>query len=107
MTGDSAVVVMVTAGSEGEAKRVADGLIEGHLAACVSIVPQVLSRYRWAGKIEESGEWLLIIKSRAALLDDIVDMVKYRHSYDVPEIIALPIVGGNEDYLEWLRHETQ
>jgi periplasmic divalent cation tolerance protein len=107
MTGDSAVVVMVTAGSEGEAKRVADGLIERHLAACVSIVPQVLSRYRWAGKIEESGEWLLIIKSRAALLDDIVDMVKYRHSYDVPEIIALPIVGGNEDYLEWLRHETQ
>ena len=106
MAADKPILVLVTAGNEGEAQRIADGLIEGRLAACVSVVPDVFSRYRWAGKVEESGEVMLLIKSRAGLLDDIITLVKLRHSYDVPEIIALPVIGGNEDYLEWLDHET-
>jgi periplasmic divalent cation tolerance protein len=106
IAGENAIVVLVTAGNAAEAQRIADGLIEGRLAACVSIIPDVFSRYRWGGKVEESHEVLLIVKSRASLLDDIINLVKLRHSYDVPEIVALPVVGGNEDYLEWLRHET-
>ena len=106
MTEDGPIVVLVTAANEGEAQRVADGLIEGHLAACVSILPDTHSRYRWAGKIEDSNEVLLIIKSRSGLLDDIISRVRERHSYDVPEIIALPVIGGNRDYLKWIEIET-
>ncbi len=106
MTSDKPIVVLVTAGSHDEAQRIADGLIEGHLAACVSVVPDIFSRYRWGGKIEESCEVLLLVKSRTGLLDDIITLVKQRHSYDVPEIIALPVIGGNPDYLEWLDRET-
>jgi periplasmic divalent cation tolerance protein len=106
MTSDKPIMVFVTAGNQGEAQRIADGLIEGRLAACVSVVPEAFSRYRWGGKIEESNEVMLIVKSRSGLLDDIITLVKQRHSYDVPEIIALPVIGGNPDYLEWLDHET-
>ncbi len=106
MASDKPIVVFVTAGSHDEAQRIADGLIEGRLAACVSVVPEIFSRYRWGGKMEESSEVMLIVKSRSGLLDDIITVVKQRHSYDVPEIIALPVLGGNPDYLEWLDHET-
>ena len=75
-------------------------------AACVNIVPRVNSLFRWQGKVDSAQESLLIIKSIASLLPKIVEMVKRAHSYEVPEIIALPIISGNEDYLKWMDSEV-
>lgn len=74
----------------------------GRKAACVNIVPGVDSSFRWQGKLDSAQESLLIIKTRASLLPEIIEMVKSAHSYSVPEIIALPIIGGNQDYLNWI-----
>ena len=106
MADSSPIIVLVTASSEGEAQRVANGLLEARLAACVSMVPGIYSRYFWAGKLEESEEVMLIVKSRQGLLEKIIACVKDRHSYDVPEILALPVISGNPDYLKWLDEET-
>ena len=98
----SAVVLMITAGSEEEARKIAKLLVKEKKAACVSIVPRVDSLFRWKGRIESAHESLLLVKTRASLLSDIISLVKRAHSYEVPEIIALPVTGGNEDYLKWL-----
>jgi periplasmic divalent cation tolerance protein len=70
-------------------------------------VPEVSSSFWWQGKPEQAQESLLIVKSQASALDEIVDLVKKHHSYDVPEIIALPIIGGNPDYLDWIGNEVK
>jgi len=101
------VVVFITTSSYEEARKIADALIAQKKAACVNIVPMVNSLFRWKGKIEEAEESLLVVKTRAKLLHDIVNTVKGIHSYEVPEIIALPIVEGNPDYLKWLEKETE
>ena len=101
------VVVFVAVGSEAEARKVADLLLTNRKAACVNIVPKVDSSFWWQGKLDSSQESLLIIKTKASLLPEIIDLVKAAHSYTVPEIIALPIVGGNEDYLKWIDSEVQ
>ena len=107
MTDDSGrVVVFVTASSEEEAEKIASLLLEQRKAACVSVVPRVSSRFWWQGKLDSAQESLLIIKTRAALLPELTDIVKKAHSYSVPEIVALPIVAGNPDYLDWLDQET-
>ena len=106
MTEFNHVVVFVTAGSQEEAQSIADTLLERRKAACVNIVPKVDSHFRWEGKLETEQEVLLIIKTRASLVDELVDLVKSIHSYDVPEVIALPVIGGNQDYLEWVDEEV-
>ena len=107
MTDDSGkVVVFVTASSEEEAEKIASLLLEQRKAACVSVVPRVSSRFWWQGRLDSAQESLLIIKTRAALVPELTDIVKKAHSYSVPEIVALPIVAGNPDYLDWLDRET-
>lgn len=101
------IVIFVTTGSESEAHKIADLLLDMKKAACVNIVPRVESSFWWQGKLDAAGESLLIIKTKASLLSEIVDLVKTAHSYGVPEIIALPIIGGNEDYLKWIDDEVR
>jgi periplasmic divalent cation tolerance protein len=98
----SSIVVLITAGSQEEAHKIAERLVSEKKAACVDILPDVDSRFRWKGKIESARESLLLVKTRANLLPDVIRLVKEIHSYEVPEIIALPITGGSEDYLRWL-----
>lgn len=100
------IVVLVTIDSEDTAEKITAALLDNRKAACVNIVPDVDSHYWWKGKQESTEESLLIIKTRAELLDDVVKLVKANHPYSVPEIIALPIIGGNEDYLKWIEEEA-
>ena len=96
------IVVMITAGSEEEARKIAELLLKERKVACVNIVPRVDSLFHWKGKIDSACESLLLAKTRASLLHEIIGLVREVHSYEVPEIIALPIVGGSEEYLKWL-----
>jgi len=98
----NAVVVLITAGSEEEAHNIAELLVKGKKAACVNIVPAVDSLFWWERKIDSAQESLLLVKTRTSLFPEIVELVKRTHSYEVPEIIALPIIAGSEDYLKWL-----
>ena len=100
------LVVLMTAGSQEEAGRIADALVTELLAACVNIVPGVTSVYGWEGKVQRDEEWLLVAKSTREVLDDLVRCVQALHSYDLPEIIALPVVGGSEAYLRWVAGEV-
>ena len=102
MKGTDRIIVLITAGSEEEARKIAKSLVREKKAACVNIVPRVDSVFRWKGKIDSARESLLLIKARASLLAEIISLVKQVHSYEVPEIIALPIIGGSEEYLKWL-----
>lgn len=83
-----------------------DALLDGRLAACVQIVGPVESRFWWQGAKETATEWLCLAKSRTALVDGVVEAVKSVHTYEVPEVIATPIVGGSADYLAWVVAET-
>jgi periplasmic divalent cation tolerance protein len=96
------IIVLITAGGEEEAHRIAESLVKEKKAACVNIVPRVDSLFWWEGKIDSASESLLLVKTKAALFPEIVELVKRTHSYEVPEIIALPIIAGSEDYLKWL-----
>ncbi len=98
----SYIVVLVTVGSVGEADKLGCSLVEERLAACVNRVGPIQSVYRWQGRIEEEEEYLLIIKTREDLFARLKTRIVSLHSYSVPEIIALPIVEGNESYLQWL-----
>jgi periplasmic divalent cation tolerance protein len=100
------IVVFITVDSQENAQKITDKLLKEKKAACVNIIPKVESHYWWQGKIESANELMLIVKTRAALLDELVTLVKENHPYCVPEIIALPIIGGNEDYLKWIEKET-
>jgi periplasmic divalent cation tolerance protein len=100
------IVVLVTVQKEEEAAEIAREIVGGKLAACVNIVRGVRSIYRWKGKTEDEGEVLMVVKTRRALFPDLMKRVKELHRYSVPEIIALPIVEGSEDYLGWLKEET-
>ena len=106
MEGSDKVVVFITTPTIEEADRIADVIVRQRKAACVNIVPQVRSRFWWQGKIESAEEALLIVKTKSALLDEVIGLVKANHSYEVPEVIVLPISGGNQDYLNWLDKET-
>jgi len=100
---DEPVVVLLTAANGEEAVRLADMLIGAHLAACVQILPEMESVYRWQGKIERQPEILLVAKTVRSKFDDLEKEVRALHSYDTPEIIALPIVAGSTPYIDWLR----
>jgi periplasmic divalent cation tolerance protein len=101
------VVVFVTVGNNEEARKIADILLERRKAACVNIIPGVQSSYLWKGKREASAENLLIIKTRHSVLAEVIALVKKVHSYEVPEIIAMPIIDGNRDYLKWIGDEVR
>jgi periplasmic divalent cation tolerance protein len=100
------IVVLVTVGSNTEGERVARALVEERLAACVNRIPAVQSVYRWQGKVEQSAEELLVIKTRADLFTALEKRVRELHSYSVPEVIALPILSGSENYLRWLGQQV-
>lgn len=103
---DKEIVIFITAPSEDEAAKIARALVESRLAACVNIVKNIRSVYTWQGNIEDASEVLMIVKSRNSLLTPLSAKVREMHSYEVPEIIALPITGGSEDYLKWIREST-
>lgn len=96
------IIVLITTGSEEEAHSIAESLVKEKKAACVNIVPRVDSLFWWEGKLDSVPESLLLVKTKASLFPEIVELVKRTHSYEVPEIIALPIIAGSEDYLKWL-----
>lgn len=90
-----------------QAKTIARVLVKERLAACVTVVPGVASIYRWAGRIEEAREAMLVVKSRRALSRKLVSRVRALHSYDVPEVLTIPIASGNPAYLRWVRESTR
>jgi periplasmic divalent cation tolerance protein len=96
------IVVLSSCASEAEAEKLAREVVELRLAACVNVIPRVRSYYRWQGNLESTEEWLLVIKSSRELFDTLRTTLEKAHSYDIPEVIALPIVDGAENYLNWL-----
>ena len=102
-----ALVVLITAPSSEEGEAIARALVEEKLAACVNVIPGMTSFYRWRGELQREGEVLLVVKSRRGLFDRLAARVRELHSYQVPEIIALPVIVGDEDYLRWLSETTQ
>ena len=101
------ILVFITTASSQEAEQLAKTLVEKRLAACGNIVPEMRSVFWWKDTIETGPEALLFLKSRAELFPTLVNVVKTHHSYEVPEIIAIPILSGSEDYLKWIAEETQ
>jgi periplasmic divalent cation tolerance protein len=95
-------IVLTTASSRDEAKRIAKTLVEGRLAACVNLVGGVESIYRWQGKVEEAAEVLLLIKTNVEKLEALETAVRRLHSYDVPEFLIFEVNGGSAAYLKWL-----
>jgi periplasmic divalent cation tolerance protein len=100
-------IVLSTAGSEDEARRIAQHLVEHRLAACVNIVPQIESVYRWQGKMESSREWLLLIKTSSERFSAVRDAIHELHSYDLPECIVVNIENGSAEYLQWLESSVR
>ncbi|GII75860.1 hypothetical protein Sru01_08420 [Sphaerisporangium rufum] len=100
------VEVHVTAGGREEADRICAAVVERRVAACAQVVAPITSTYRWQGRVERSEEWLLFMKTTAQRFDDLAAVVRELHSYDVPEIVAIPLAGGTPDYLDWIRTET-
>lgn len=101
------LLVLSTASSAAEAKRIANLLIRQHLSACVNLVPGIESRYWWQGKVATSKEVLLLIKTTRKRLSRLALVLKKNHSYDVPEIIALPLSWGDQVYLQWLKKSVE
>lgn len=100
------IVVMITCSSKREAGKIKKVLLEKRKVACVNIIPKVDSFFWWKGKIDSSLEVLLLAKTKKNMIKEIITLVKKIHSYEVPEIIALPIIGGNRDYLNWIEKEV-
>jgi periplasmic divalent cation tolerance protein len=101
------IQVFTTVEKREDADRMASNVVEKRVAACVQIVGPIHSTYRWKGKVEEAGEWLLLMKTRRDLFSSLEKEIKTIHPYEVPEIIALPIVAGSASYLDWIAAETK
>lgn len=99
-------VVLVTTSSEEEAMKIGRALVDRKLAACVNVLGQVRSIFRWEGRVADEPEYLMVIKTTQARFQTLAQEIKSLHSYDVPEIIALPITQGLAEYLTWVREET-
>jgi periplasmic divalent cation tolerance protein len=95
-------VVLTTCGSLEEARRIANALVEGQLAACVNVVPQIESIYRWEGKVQTDNEWLLVIKTTSAAFERLRKALTELHTYKLPECIALDIADGSVPYFDWI-----
>lgn len=102
-----AILVLTTAPDADVASRLARGLVDAKLAACVNLIAGVTSVYRWEGKVHEDPEVQLLIKTRDALLPAVEAWLDTHHPYDVPELVALSVAGGSNAYLSWLREQTQ
>jgi periplasmic divalent cation tolerance protein len=100
-------LVLSTAGSEDEARKIAHHLVEKRLASCVNIVPQIESIYRWQGKVESSREWLLVIKTTVDRFATVRDAIRELHSYDLPECISIALDDGSSEYLEWIEQSVR
>jgi periplasmic divalent cation tolerance protein len=96
------VQVLTTVGSEEEAARIGAVLLERHLAACVQTIGPITSRYRWRGKLEQEREWQLLAKTEAGLYPQVEAAIRAEHSYEEPEILALPVLTGSRGYLDWV-----
>jgi len=101
------IVSRISTATEEEAHHISRVVLDQKKAACVNIIPRVSSLFRWQGKLDSSEESLLIVKTKASLLNEVITLVKETHSYETPEIIALPVIGGNQDYLEWIQKEVK
>lgn len=101
------VMIFVTADSFSSAKKISQSLVEKRLVACANIVPKIESVFWWKEKIDKASEVLLILKTKKDLFDKVVDEVKLLHSYEVPEIIALPVACGSKEYLDWIEKEVE
>jgi periplasmic divalent cation tolerance protein len=99
------IVVLSNCGSEEEARRIARALVEARVAACVNILPGIQSIYHWQGAIQEDSEWMLVIKSTRSMFDRLSIELRKVHSYQVPEVLAIPVVAGSPDYLDWMDRE--
>jgi periplasmic divalent cation tolerance protein len=100
------LMVYITTRDKKQARRIGRALVDSRLAACANIIGGMNSFYFWEGKLCDDREAVLIVKTRDTLLDNLIKMVKALHTYKVPCIVALPIVGGNREYLAWLKQET-
>ena len=101
------IVVVMTAATAEEAERIAEALVERRLAACVQVLPEIRSVYRWKGEVARDTEVLLLAKTIRAKFDKLEQAVRAIHSYETPEIVALPVTAGSEPYLNWLVSEVQ
>ncbi|MGC2818680.1 MAG: divalent-cation tolerance protein CutA [Candidatus Sulfotelmatobacter sp.] len=95
-------IVLTTTGSEAEAQKIARHLVENRMAACINIVPQIDSVYRWQGKVEEASEWLLLIKTTANAFEKVREAIAELHSYELPECVCLKVEDGSPHYLQWI-----
>ncbi|HLH08274.1 MAG TPA: divalent-cation tolerance protein CutA [Terriglobales bacterium] len=100
-------IVLTTAGSGEEAERIAAAMVGARLAACVNIVSPITSFYRWKDAVQKEQEWLLLIKTRATLFEDICGRIRELHSYELPECIQIPIANGGADYLNWIAENSK
>ena len=96
------IVILTTASTKTEADKIATKLVREKLAACINIIPNIKSIYRWKDKISTDSEFLLIIKTMKSVENKVIQCIKKRHSYDTPEIISFPITGGDKRYLDWM-----
>jgi periplasmic divalent cation tolerance protein len=101
------VIVLSTCGSEEEAGKIAQHLVENRLAACVNVIPQVKSIYRWQEKVESAQEWLLLVKTTAEKFTLVRDAIRRLHSYELPECISIAIDGGSVSYLQWIKANVE
>ena len=104
--GEKAVLIMVTTGARDDAERLGEALVIEHLAACCSVVPTVHSIYYWDGQLQREHEALLLIKTLESLGPAVQEFVRSHHSYEVPEVLQLPIEGGSSAYLDWLQSQV-
>ncbi|MBB3666142.1 MULTISPECIES: divalent-cation tolerance protein CutA [Prauserella salsuginis group] len=101
------VVVVTTTDSEEAARGLAAAAVEARLGACAQVVGPITSVYRWEGAIETDAEWRVEVKTAGDRAESLVALLTERHTYDVPEVIVTPVVGGHADYLSWLVEETR
>jgi periplasmic divalent cation tolerance protein len=106
MSDASIVVVLVTASGDEEARRIARALVDERLAACVNVIGPIASIFRWKDRVQEESEHLLVVKARRADVERLAARVRALHSYEVPEVLALDVVGGAAPYLDWVRDST-
>jgi periplasmic divalent cation tolerance protein len=99
------IVVLTTCGSAEEGETLARKLVESRMAACVNLIPQIRSFYRWQGKVEDATEWLLVVKTTRDKFEELRMILEAAHSYELPEVLALPVVAGSPTYLAWLDRE--
>ncbi len=104
---ETAVRVETTVDSREGAERVARSVVEHRLAACAQVSGPITSFYRWEGQVQADEEWMVVIKTAADRLEDLTSHIRGVHPYDVPEVVAVPVTGGNPAYLEWVRDESR